>query len=176
MNQKISKGTALLLQAVSFAARAHKNQFRKDKETPYVSHPFRVCLTLRHIFGVTDEKILAAALLHDTVEDTPKDFDDIKEFFGPEIAHWVALLSKDKRLPEEEREKVYAAQLKRAPLPVKLIKLADIHDNLLDTSTLPSETQRARTVHRVSFYLRSLKDPKNPLLAKCLRKVQALLG
>src|SRR6516162_9991164 len=43
-----------LLDAVAFAARAHRPQLRKDNQTPYVSHVFRVCLIVRHVFGVTD--------------------------------------------------------------------------------------------------------------------------
>ena len=61
-----------LLEAVSFAARAHRHQLRKDGETPYVAHPFRVCLIVRHIFGIDDPAFLSAALLHDTIEDTAK--------------------------------------------------------------------------------------------------------
>ena len=60
----------LLLDAVSFAARAHQGQFRKDGRTPYASHPTRVCLVMRCVFGVEDPEVLAAAVLHDTIEDT----------------------------------------------------------------------------------------------------------
>ena len=47
-----------LLDAIAFAARAHRSQTRKDGETPYVSHVFRVCLIARHLFGVTDPDAL----------------------------------------------------------------------------------------------------------------------
>src|SRR5581483_11387251 len=93
-----------LLEAASFAARAHKSQLRKDKETPYVAHVFRVCLIVRHVFGIDDPTALAAALLHDTIEDTTSDRDDLIEKFGNTAAEWAALLTKDKRLPDEERE------------------------------------------------------------------------
>src|SRR6516164_8624025 len=96
-----------LLDAVAFAARAHRTQIRKDGQTPYVSHVFRVCLIARHVFGVSDPRVLTAAVLHDTVEDTTTDFDDVAEHFGAEVASWVAALSKDKRLGEEEREEKY---------------------------------------------------------------------
>src|SRR5207249_11061268 len=91
-----------LLEAVAFAARAHDGQTRKDGRTPYVSHVFRVCLILRHVFGLDDSQALTAAALHDTVEDTTTDFDDVEESFGRDVAEWVAALSKDKRLPEPE--------------------------------------------------------------------------
>src|SRR5262249_47879816 len=107
-----------LLEAIAFAARAHQGKLRKDKATPYVSHVFRVCLVLRHVFGIDDRQALIAAALHDTVEDTDTDFDDLKEQFGDEVASWVAALSKDKRVPDEERERAYAAALARAPWQV----------------------------------------------------------
>src|SRR5438477_9602344 len=93
-----------LLEAASFAARAHRSQLRKDGQTPYVSHPFRVCLIVRHVFGVEDPRILTAAVLHDTIEDTTTDRDDIVKEFGSDVGAWVAALSKDARLPEAERE------------------------------------------------------------------------
>src|SRR5438445_8221087 len=89
-----------LLEAVSFAARAHQGQLRKDGRTPYVAHVFRVCLVLRHVFGIDDPRALMAAALHDTVEDTATDFDDLKEKYGADVATWVSALSKDKRLPD----------------------------------------------------------------------------
>src|SRR5215217_2629487 len=97
----------MLLEAASFAARAHRHQLRKDGQTPYAAHPFRVCLIVRHVFGIDDPDVLAAALLHDTIEDTTTDFDDLAIAFGPRIAGWAAALSKDGRLPEPEREAAY---------------------------------------------------------------------
>src|SRR5712691_11794908 len=93
-----------VLDAAAFAARAHRHHLRKDDETPYVSHVFRVCLIVRDLFGFDDPRMLCAALLHDTVEDTTIDFDDLAAKFSVEVARWVALLSKDKRLPDVERE------------------------------------------------------------------------
>src|SRR4051794_11135518 len=99
-----------LLEAVSFAARAHRGQLRKDRETPYASPPFRVCLVLRHVFGVTDLEPLPAAVLHDPIEDTTTDYDDLAKHFGSRVASWVALLSKDMRKEEHDREDEYRRQ------------------------------------------------------------------
>jgi guanosine-3',5'-bis(diphosphate) 3'-pyrophosphohydrolase len=76
---------------------------RKDGVTPYVAHPFRVAFTVRHVFEVDDPVALCVALLHDVIEDTTTDFDDVCAEFGEEIAAAVACLTKDKRLPEDER-------------------------------------------------------------------------
>ena len=140
-----------LLDAVSFAARVHRHQLRKDGQTPYVSHVFRVCLVVRHVFGIADAATMMAAALHDTIEDTTTDHDDLEEHFGREVADWVALLSKDSRLPEAEREHAYAAQLARAPWQVKVCKLADVFDNLLDTTGRPG--LRPRMLAKARVYL-----------------------
>jgi len=146
-----------LFEAVAFAARAHDGQRRKDKLTPYVSHPFRVALVVREVFGIDDLAALTAAVLHDAVEDTTTDFDDIRERFGGEVACLVAALSKDKRLPETDREKAYEDQLASAPWQAKVCKLADIFDNLNDMSDR-SPAQQGKTVRNAHRYLSALKE------------------
>ena len=81
--------TDLLFEAASFAARAHRHQVRKDGQTPYAAHPFRVCLVVQYVFRIDDPKVLTTALLHDTIEDTTTDYDDIAERFGADVARWV---------------------------------------------------------------------------------------
>lgn len=153
-----------ILEAAAFAARAHRGQVRKDGETPYVSHVFRVCLIVRDLFGIVDHRVLTAALLHDTVEDTTTDFDDIEDRFGKDIARWVALLSKDKRLQEAERERAYIEQLAGAEWEVKVMKLADMFDNLMDIRQLPRERQE-HTLKRLRHYLECLRrDPPEQVL------------
>jgi guanosine-3',5'-bis(diphosphate) 3'-pyrophosphohydrolase len=104
---------------------------------------------------------LTAALLHDTIEDTTTDFDDLAERFGPEIAGWVAVLSKDKRRADPDREAAYLTALAGAPAPVQIAKLADILDNLMDSSGLPPD-KRARSVARARAYLRALAPDLTP--------------
>src|SRR4051812_7203108 len=148
-------GFRLLLEAASFAARAHRHQLRKDGLTPYAAHPFRVCLIVRHGFGIGDPEFLAAALLHDTIEDTTTDFDDLEERFGARVAGWVAGLSKDTPLPGDEREAAYMATLAAARPAAKVVKLADIFDNLTDSRHL-SPSARQRTAERSRKYLSAL--------------------
>jgi (p)ppGpp synthase/HD superfamily hydrolase len=150
-----------LLEAISFAARVHQGQLRKDQRTPYAAHPFRVCLVLRHVFGIDDEAALTAAVLHDTIEDTTTDFDDIRERFGEAVASWVAALSKDKRREEGEREEEYRAALAAAPWQVKACKLGDVFDNLLDSQHFPPEKRR-RTMEHARLYLAALDTPDLP--------------
>lgn len=149
------------LKAIAFAARAHQHQLRKDKQTPYFSHVVRVAFIVRHLFGVLDEKVLMAAVLHDTIEDTLVDYDDLTTHFDPEIAGWVALLSKDKRLPDSTRESVYASNLKQAPWQVVICKLADIYDNLADSDHLSPDLQ-AKARKRARSYLTALSVEGHP--------------
>lgn len=128
-------GNALWQAACAFAAQAHAGQVRKDNATPYFSHAARVAMTLRHVFGCADPVALAAAMLHDTIEDTTTDYDDIADRFGSPAADIVAALTKNMILPEHEREPEYDARLARADWRARLIKLADAYDNLSDMHT-----------------------------------------
>ena len=163
-----------LLQAVAFAARAHRHQLRKDGQTPYVSHAFRVCLTVRHVFGVEDDDVMTAAVLHDTIEDTTTDFDDIEREFGAEIAGWVKALTKEKRERESQREKKYIKGLGAGPWQVKVCKLADVHDNLLDSDHFPSE-KRAKTFRRSREYL-SVLDGSHDKVHRAYQIVMRLVN
>jgi guanosine-3',5'-bis(diphosphate) 3'-pyrophosphohydrolase len=163
-----------LLEAIAFASRAHQGQRRKDRETPYASHVFRVCLVLRHVFGVTDHRALMAAALHDTVEDTATDFDDLLEHFGKEVAEWVATLSKDKRRVWDVREAVYEKQLAQAPWQVQVCKLADVFDNLIDVRGLSPE-RRAHSLNNADRYLAALKSNLQPEAQQPWKLVKALL-
>jgi guanosine-3',5'-bis(diphosphate) 3'-pyrophosphohydrolase len=163
-----------ILKAIAFAARAHDGQRRKDGLTPYVSHVFRVCLVLRDVFGIDDGRALTAAVLHDTIEDTTTDYDDIRDYFGEEVADWVAALSKDKRREWDEREAVYEKQLARAPWQVQVCKLADILDNLMDLPNLPPDKQ-ARSLGNAGRYLDALKSNLHEPAQKPWQIVAAVL-
>jgi guanosine-3',5'-bis(diphosphate) 3'-pyrophosphohydrolase len=151
----------LLTEAVSFAARAHRHQLRKDKETPYAAHPFRVCLVVRQVFGIDDPKVLAAAVLHDTIEDTTTDYDDLAERFGDDVAGWVAALTKDMRLKDDVREVAYHRALTAAGWQVQVCKLADVYDNLCDSKHLPPGG-RAKSAARAAEYLAAFRAVLKP--------------
>lgn len=164
-----------LLEAVAFAARAHCGQIRKDGKTPYASHAFRVCLILRDKFEVTNRAALAAALLHDTLEDTTTDFDNLAHDFGEEVAQLVVWLTKDCRLPEEQREAAYCQGLSKAPWQARACKLADIYDNLQDSRHLPAE-HRGKTKKKARRYLDALAANLTPEAAPAWKIVDELLG
>ena len=137
----------LLFNALSFAARIHQGQTRKDGETPYVAHLYRVVTVLTTVFGMQEPEVLAAAALHGAIEDTPTDLDQVAEVAGERVARYVASLSKDNRLADKQREQAYLEQLQEADIGVKLCKLADLYDNLMDSADLPKKSQ-TRTLRR----------------------------
>lgn len=165
---------ARVQEAASFAARAHRHHLRKDGRTPYTAHPFRVCLVVRHVFGHDDPRILQVALLHDTIEDTTTDYDDLAERFGPEVAVWVSALTKDKSLPDSEREAKYIARLRAAPWQVRVCKLADVYDNLSDSGNLPRE-QQSRSLARAEQYLTALQSTDDEQVRRAAELVEELL-
>lgn len=125
-NQNSEPHPDLLTKARAFATMAHSGQMRKDGKSPYIVHPERVVKTLQEA-GVTDQEILAAAYLHDVLEDTKE---DISEF--PER---VQKIVKDlTKAPNTKDKNAYIAAFADKPFEVVLIKLADRYDNLLDGS------------------------------------------
>jgi guanosine-3',5'-bis(diphosphate) 3'-pyrophosphohydrolase len=147
---------AFFQEAVSFAARAHRNQLRKDGRTPYVAHVIRVALTVRVVFGCEDAVALQAAILHDTIEDTTTDYDDIIERFGEDVAACVSALTKNMALPEYEREREYDARLAKATWQARLVKLADAYDNLCDVADFSEKDKAKKTASAVERARRAL--------------------
>ena len=124
----------LLNKAIVFATNAHDGQFRKSTDIPYILHPVEAASIVGTM--TTDDKILAAAVLHDVVEDTNTTVEQVKELFGDRVAHLVASESENKRenLPAEStwkiRKEETLAHLKTAPLEVKMITLGDKLSNI----------------------------------------------
>lgn len=141
--------TDIWMRAASFAAWKHRHQVRKDGKTPYIAHPFRVAMIVRDTFGCTDAEVLAAALLHDTIEDTQTDFDELHKHFGERVALLVATLTKNMSLPSAHREEHYDRQLAAGPWEARLIKLADVLDNTVDASTTAMVEKANGLVRRV---------------------------
>ncbi len=161
--------------AASFAQRKHQGQLRKDGATPYAAHPCRVALTVAALFGCDDPATLAIALLHDVLEDCDADFDELAEEFGEEVARCVAALSKDKRLPYAQRERAYDEALAQAPWRARLVKLADVLDNLSDVPPGHSDEKPARMALRAVQAARPLAETQ-PVLAKAIHVVEEALG
>ena len=84
----------LLDEAIVFAVQAHSGMMRKRESLPFILHPLEVATIVGTL--TSDEQVLAAAVLHDTVEDTQTTMDDIREKFGERVAALVASETEDK--------------------------------------------------------------------------------
>ncbi|MFN3725227.1 MAG: HD domain-containing protein [Allosphingosinicella sp.] len=129
---------ALILSAASFAADRHRQQRRKDADaSPYINHPLALASILAVEGGVTDPATIAAALLHDVVEDTETTLQEVEARFGSAVASIVAEVTDDKNLPKEVRKQLQVEKASGKSEPAKLVKLADKIANLRDIATCP---------------------------------------
>ena len=95
----------LILKAAHFAAVKHRKQKRKDiDKTPYINHPISVAMIISEIGGIDDPEVLAAAILHDTIEDTETSPDDLEDKFGEQVRTFVEEVTDDKNLPKAVRK------------------------------------------------------------------------
>lgn len=117
--------------ARAFAAEKHRTQTRKYSGQPYTVHLDAVVEVLRS-FDVISAEILAAAHLHDTVEDTDTTIQEIYDSFGNEVAEFVYWLTDAEQGKRKIRKIMSAWRLGRAPMDAKLIKMADLLDNTRD--------------------------------------------
>jgi guanosine-3',5'-bis(diphosphate) 3'-pyrophosphohydrolase len=130
--------TTRLLMAIAFAAEKHRHQRRKDAAaSPYINHPIAVANTLAVEGRVTDEAILLAACLHDTVEDTETTFEEIEEIFGTEVSNLVRSVTDDKSLEKAQRKQFQIEHAATASDKAKQIKVADKLCNIRDITTSP---------------------------------------
>lgn len=129
--------TSVVLDAVLFAARRHVVQLRKDGKTPYINHPLEVAQILSREGKVGDPEMLAAALLHDTVEDTDTSPEEIDRQFGPKVRILVMELTEDKSLPKAERRNQTIQHAETLSARAKQIKIADLIANVRSLKTAP---------------------------------------
>jgi guanosine-3',5'-bis(diphosphate) 3'-pyrophosphohydrolase len=132
------KELALLFRALSFAAHKHRDQRRKDAEaSPYINHPIALAEVLAGEGGVSDVEVLAAALLHDTIEDTATTADELRAEFGARIAGMVEEVTDDQGLPKADRKRLQIEHAAALSAGAKLVKLADKICNLRDVAERP---------------------------------------
>lgn len=139
-----------VLEAARYAVEAHDGAYRKNaKGEPYVVHPLRVAQRL--VFhGYQDSALLAAAILHDVVEDTDTPIGEINAKFGPYVAALVAEVTDDKTKSQVERKKAQVEHITTMSADAAAIKLSDAIDNLMD---LKKSTPRGWSVQKVQGYM-----------------------
>jgi guanosine-3',5'-bis(diphosphate) 3'-pyrophosphohydrolase len=122
-----------LLRAVAFAAEKHRNQRRKDADaSPYINHLIAAASVLAEEGNVTDEDLLLAAILHDSVEDTETTFAELEEHFGKTVTDIVREVTDDKTLDKEALTRLQEKNSPSASLQAKQLKIADKICNVRD--------------------------------------------
>jgi guanosine-3',5'-bis(diphosphate) 3'-pyrophosphohydrolase len=165
---------ALLLEALAFAAHKHRDQRRKDPAaSPYINHPIALANVLVNEGGVTDEEVLAAALLHDTVEDTATTSEELEEVFGARIARIVAEVTDDKALPKAERKRLQVEHAAQLSPEAKLVKLADKICNLRDVAERPPASWDLARRREYFDWAKSVIDQLRGATGEEMRKLEA---
>jgi GTP diphosphokinase / guanosine-3',5'-bis(diphosphate) 3'-diphosphatase len=145
----------LLTRAFTFAARAHEGQQRRSGED-FINHPWgaaKICAELR-----LDEQTIAAALLHDVVEDTETDIKEVRDEFGDEIAQLVEGVTKLTRIQFQSREQAEAENYRKMivamaqDVRVILIKLADRLHNMRTIEYLGKQKQVQKAKETLEVY------------------------
>jgi len=122
--------------ARQIATTAHERQYRHNGTTPYITHPEAVVGLLKSI-GVTDDDILSAAWLHDTIEDCGLTVETLERELNPNIARIVQALTRNVERPE------YKKRILAADFAVQIVKLADVVHNCSTLHAgLPEKTIR----------------------------------
>ena len=124
----------VLDRAIVYATEMHEGQYRKGTNIPYILHPLEVASIVATM--TEDEDILAAAVLHDVLEDTDSCIEDIADIFGDAVAFLVSSETENKRatLPAADTWKIRKREkldyLEAAPIEVKMITLGDKLSNI----------------------------------------------
>ena len=150
-----AKQVEFIQDAYFFAKQAHDGQFRSSGE-PYITHPVAVATILAEMR--LDYETVTAALLHDTIEDTPVSFQDITQKFGKHVAVLVEGVSKLDKLKFRNRQEAQAENFRKMVLAmtedvrVILIKLADRTHNMRTLGALRPDKRRRIAKETLEIY------------------------
>ncbi|GAB3238665.1 HD domain-containing protein [Kineosporia babensis] len=138
-----------------FAAERHAGQTRPAGE-PYVDHLLQVVDVLVNGPGLTDTDLLAAALLHDVVEDTPTEITEVSDRFGTavgELVNWVTQPPRPLQQSKSEARAAYLNHLSQAPDRVLALKLSDRITNVQQLHTHPRPEKQASYYRETIEYI-----------------------
>lgn len=122
----------IVKKAVAFAREAHKGAVRKGTDIPYIVHPMETAVIVASM--TKDPEMIAAALLHDVVEDAGVTEEQLKEAFGQRVTALVMAETEDKTKSWLERKSATIEHLKQASREEKILALGDKLSNIRSTS------------------------------------------
>lgn len=166
----------LLDEAIRFAAERHAGQVRDGNDPlPYIVHPVEVVANLRHIGGVTDPELLAAAALHDVLEETATKEAELTKLFGNRVCELVMAVTRCEPTAEETkgmdpdqiwalRSEILLAEIRAmSPEPMQ-IKLADRLSNLRESKRTRGPKKQARYEKQTKWLLKAIPRDVNHAL------------
>ncbi len=120
---------------LEFAAKAHQKQLMPSKELPYLLHLTQVCgelmlALMQDSKGLNPDLAISCALLHDTIEDTSIQYEDIEKEFGQRVADGVMALSKNPKLLRPDQMSDSLERILKLSAEVRIVKMADRIVNL----------------------------------------------
>ncbi|MEW6536804.1 MAG: HD domain-containing protein [Candidatus Auribacterota bacterium] len=122
---------SLLLKAICLASDIHRKERRRDKDqSPYINHPVEVSKIVAEIGAIHDPKTIIAAILHDVLESSEMNEEDLASVFGTEIASIVQEVTDDMTRPRKIRKQLQIDHAAKLSPPARAIKLADKISNV----------------------------------------------
>ena len=178
----------IIAKAVDFAAMKHEGKPRKNPEAriPYIVHPFRVAMMLRD--ADFDEEVVAAGLLHDTVEDSDATIKELTEEFGERVAGLVKTVTEPgKDMSWKERQEAYLKNIEMAGEEALALSACDKIDNMrsmlqsLDAGydvfkslNAPAEDQLAKFERLLGVYKGKVPQSIEGLFEQTLRRLASV--
>lgn len=165
----------IYIKAHKFAAQAHLGQVITGTQIPYIAHLGFVAMEVIAAIGSDNQYdgdlAVQCALLHDTIEDTSVTFEQITSEFGDSIAQGVMALTKDETLPANLQITDSLRRIKRQPLEVWVVKLADRISNLQPPPNHWTEEKIATYRKDAILIHQELKAAHLGLAARLLTKI-----
>ncbi|MFZ4508356.1 MAG: HD domain-containing protein [Fimbriimonas sp.] len=159
--------TADLFKAIRLAVKWHEGQLRDGIEAlPYVTHPIEVMTLLRDVGGVTDPNLLAAAVLHDVVEESGASFGTLTTEFGPAVSDLVATLT---------REELTAEFIARHGLSKDQVWQVRADRLLAEIASMNSDSQAIKLADRLSNVRQAIRVKKGVKLARYIWQTVQIL-
>ena len=122
----------MVRKAAEFASRAHEGVMRKGSQIPYISHPMEVAMIIAMM--TDDQELIAAAYLHDVIEDAGVTYEELEQEFGTRVAELVRYESEDKSKSWLERKQATIDRLASAEREDRLLVFGDKLSNLRSTA------------------------------------------
>ena len=159
-----------ILEAAIFATCKHQGHIRKDEQaSPYITHPLTVAREIYAIGKVSDQQILVAAILHDTLEDTKTTKDELRNLFGEDVLSIVLEVTDNKSLEKVRRKQCQVIHAPQLSYAARIIKIADKLVNCRDILHMPPKdwtlVRRQEYIQWAADVLAKIRGTNPPLEA-----------